>query len=63
MFVLSFLYLKQTLVDVPGSFKIRTTGPGKNQILESPHDVVCCVKRFAADHQLSQETMVLEARN
>lgn len=30
-------------------------GPGRHRVVESPKDIICCVKRYAADEQLSQE--------
>lgn len=43
------------LPDIPGSMNIVTEGPGRHGFAVSPNDVVCCVKRFLADHALSQE--------
>lgn len=44
------------LPDVPGNNNIAVEGPGRLQWGESLNDIVCCVKRFASDADLSQDT-------
>lgn len=41
--------------DLPGDSVVLAEGPGRLHWAESPSDVVCLVKRFAADDDLSQE--------
>eukprot|EP00435_Cladocopium_sp_Y103_P022370 s2929_g5.t1 len=47
------LYIKQ---DLPANVPVLAEGPGRLQWAESVNDIVCCVKRWAADQQLSQDT-------
>ena len=44
------------LPDVPGNNSIVVEGPGRLRWGESLNDIVCCVKRFASDSDLSQDT-------
>lgn len=41
--------------DIPPNMHKVSSGPGRGRWPESPHDVYCCIKRFAADQQLSQD--------
>lgn len=43
--------------DIPGNTNIIASGPGKHRYAESSNDIICCVKRFAANDGLSQENV------
>lgn len=51
----------QSLLDLPGGMETVCNGPGKNLLADSGNDVVCCVKRYAADEQLSQDLVIVIA--
>ena len=45
--------------DLPANVEVLVEGPGRLRWAESVNDIVCCVKRWAADQQLSQDTIIL----
>ena len=50
------------LPDVPGNNSIVVEGPGRLRWGESLNDIVCCVKRFASDSDLSQDTGMFDKK-
>ena len=50
------LWLSPADSDCPANVNIVSEGPGWHMHGESVNDVICCVKRFASDPSLSQES-------
>ena len=53
----------KSVPDIPPNMHKVSSGPGRGRWPESPHDIYCCIKRFAADQQLSQDIECLMSQN